>query len=130
VNAGALHADLLNHGRHPDQIGSRWFSWYDFQVFVDHLPQDSTSALYRALRPDDHIWSDPKNVLLAKMTTAVTQIRWMQAVTKLEQVPPGWEPESYGPHIEPEAPTENRDVAASIAKARSVAAEIRGELAA
>lgn len=123
--AGAIHWDLIDNGLHPDAIGSRWFSWLDFGIFVDHISREKRSATYRAQNPQ-YEWT-LQDQLLAKVASTLTQVRYLLALQTFTDVPEDWVPTIYGP----EAQESDHDADAtkeSDDRARRVAAEIRAEM--
>ncbi|AUH68524.1 hypothetical protein Y710_18180 [Gordonia sp. QH-12] len=46
------------------------------------------------------MWADVDSLLLAEIATAVTNLRWMEAIARIgdeEELPQGWELRAYGP---------------------------------
>jgi len=72
---GALNYDLIGLGYRVADVPSS-LSWGDLRDIVAHQP--ATSALYRAMHPDESQWGLPEH-LLAVIADAVIAGNWMQS---------------------------------------------------
>lgn len=72
---GALNCDLIAHGYRVQDVPSV-LSWADLRDIVTHQP--ATSALSRAMHPDDAQWGLTEH-LLAVIADAVITGNWMQS---------------------------------------------------
>ena len=131
--AGAINYDLRSRG----WPGVAWagtvdLSWWDLLTFVTHVERDSSSALFRQIQGDDHVWSRPEVLLASAIANAVEDIKFLTAVPLFgEETPARYTASQYGP-TEPE-PFEqtSSDQTTEVdrdERAREGAAQIRAEL--
>lgn len=100
------------------------------KVLIEHgMPNDGTSALFRSVNPDDWMWADINARLLAELATMASDMRFIAAASRMEEVPKDWRPTTYGPALQPvddeDAPAESEKVD----NARAIAEQIRAEMA-
>ncbi|WP_341258215.1 hypothetical protein [Gordonia malaquae] len=100
-------------------------SWWELREAILAFREDTKSSFYRALNPD-YVWADPQTQLLAEVATLLSDLRFLDAVSKFEDLPDEYLPGRYGPG----RPDEERVIDGAAAereqKAISVGAELRG----
>lgn len=96
----AIEYDLIALGLRLRDVGTERLSWGDLYAVLRHSPR--SSALFRALHPDDHEWTLPA-LLLAEVADAARVANWQRGSGKKADYPkpiprPGVVPESltYG----------------------------------
>lgn len=96
--AGAINTDLRAAGMPGvDWAGTLHLSWWELKEFILNSRQDSTSAYFRARNPQDHIWHDDHNLWFSKIASMLSEIRFLSAAGKFEDIPDDYLPVRYGP---------------------------------
>lgn len=100
-------------------------------MIIDHLPADS--AYHRTRSPEDAPWARLEAQMLAVVANMMSEIRWLLALDRFEDVPAELGPVAYGPPRQQNDVNDNDsedneilDDVSALDRARAAAADILG----
>lgn len=114
---------MIDRGLRLRDLGTPVLSWSDLLSIVDNLPPDS--AYVRARFPDDAPWAKLETGLIATNAEILSEIRWLLALTRFDEVPAEFGPMRYRPSDDTDDVVVDGD-GRDVETARAAAESIRG----
>ncbi len=75
---GPITFDLLRIGKHARDVGSEELDWIEFRSFLEWMPPNGDSALFRARHPKSWSW-DRNTEMLSYILYALHGANWQRA---------------------------------------------------